>query len=244
MFRRYRIWNDKDKKWETTKFAISPSGNIINLKTFQEVDPEIYIPVSCIEHKDMTGELLYENDIINRIDDEGSSDNALIELDCTGIIAGIYDIGDSTYMPSDDIMDYQSRVVLKVGNINENPDLMPLCLYWVTTPDGDEDWFIIERTPMLAGKLHEGYEGYGDWYADAKKIMEIPKDIKVDIGWPDREIMIKLGAKYLHEESPRLVKIGGSEYLEGRLESMIEAYRKRMSDFPKLGPTLNSMEKN
>jgi hypothetical protein len=45
---------------------------------------------------------------------------------------------------------------------------MPIHLYWVTTPDHSEDWFILARTRRSAAKFHDIYEGYDDQYATAQ----------------------------------------------------------------------------
>ena len=41
-------------------------------------------------------------------------------------------------------------------------------LYWVTTDDHDEDWFIMASTAQAARRYHTEYEGYspGDAHAE------------------------------------------------------------------------------
>jgi hypothetical protein len=44
-------------------------------------------------------------------------------------------------------------------------------LYWVTTLDRDEDWFIFARTPRQAASYHEDYEGYETGDAKAHQVI-------------------------------------------------------------------------
>ena len=45
-------------------------------------------------------------------------------------------------------------------------------LYWVTTEDHDEDWFIVASSPEEASKYHEDMEGYVPGDADATAFNE------------------------------------------------------------------------
>jgi len=38
---------------------------------------------------------------------------------------------------------------------------VPVTLYWVSTADHDEDWFIFAKSTRSAAKFHADYEGYG-----------------------------------------------------------------------------------
>ena len=44
-------------------------------------------------------------------------------------------------------------------------------LYWVTTPDHDEDWFIFADSASSARAYHEHYEGYGKGDASSRLIV-------------------------------------------------------------------------
>ena len=57
-------------------------------------------------------------------------------------------------------------------------------LYWVTTADHDEDWFIVARTARSAANFHEDYEGYDRYDAKAEKIMSVPVNLKLKNGEP------------------------------------------------------------
>jgi hypothetical protein len=44
-------------------------------------------------------------------------------------------------------------------------------LYWVTTQDHDEDWFIFAESAKSARTYHEDYEGYGKGDAHSRLIV-------------------------------------------------------------------------
>lgn len=95
-------------------------------------------------------------------------------------------------------------------------------LYWVTTPDHDEDWFIVASSSQVACKLHEDMEGYNPGEATAEAVLDIPRDVPVEKGWPPEELLHSLGAEFLHDDQPRVVKIGGKTYCEGMLASTLD----------------------
>jgi len=45
-------------------------------------------------------------------------------------------------------------------------------LYWVTTEDHAEDWFIVANNPQEAATFHEEMEGYDPGDATAEMILE------------------------------------------------------------------------
>ena len=49
-------------------------------------------------------------------------------------------------------------------------------LYWVTTENHDEDWFIVASSPEEASKYHEKMEGYNIGDAEAEEVLDIPKN--------------------------------------------------------------------
>lgn len=94
-------------------------------------------------------------------------------------------------------------------------------LYWVTTEDHHEDWFIVASSLKEACKFHEDYEGYDPGEAKAEKVLTIPKGIFTEKGWPSEELLIELGAKFISKDNIRVVEIEGRKYSEGMLESLI-----------------------
>lgn len=106
-------------------------------------------------------------------------------------------------------------------------------LYWVTTEDHHEDWFIVAATSEEACEFHENSEGYDPGEANAEKVLNIPKNLYMETGWPSEELLITLGAKFIQKGNIRVVEIEGRKFSEGMLESLIceicddqfEAYR-------------------
>ncbi len=104
-------------------------------------------------------------------------------------------------------------------------------LYWVTTEDHCEDWFIIASSKAEAANWFELEEGYDKGDATAQEILEIPAGIQLERidaeysdgwpGWPTEEILIALGATFTNYESPRIVKIAGKTFCEGLLEDIL-----------------------
>jgi hypothetical protein len=84
-------------------------------------------------------------------------------------------------------------------------------LYWVTTEDHDEDWFVIASSQKEAVQLHEKMEGYDPGDAAAEEILEIPEKMDVETGWPSNEILSALGAKFLLTGPARVVVIRDNE---------------------------------
>ncbi len=94
-------------------------------------------------------------------------------------------------------------------------------LYWVTTEDHGEDWFIVATSPEEASKYHEDMEGYGQGDANAEEVLHIPEDVSAEIGWPSDELLVSVGATFLINEQSRVVEINGRKYCEGMLEATI-----------------------
>jgi hypothetical protein len=94
-------------------------------------------------------------------------------------------------------------------------------LYWVTTDDHDEDWFIVASSSQAASNAHENREGYNPGDARAEAIVEIPESVPAEPGWPSEELLRSLGAEFLHDDQPRVVEIAGRKFCEGMLESRL-----------------------
>ena len=58
-------------------------------------------------------------------------------------------------------------------------------LYWCTTADGDEDWFVVAHSPREAKRFHEDAEGYERGDADAERVALLPPELHTDGGWKD-----------------------------------------------------------
>ena len=96
-------------------------------------------------------------------------------------------------------------------------------LYWVTTEDHAEDWFIVAIDPEEAATFHEEMEGYDPGDATAEMILKLPKGIVNDIGWPSDDVLQSCGANILVDGPTRIVEIGDRKFCEGLMESTIRA---------------------
>ena len=96
-------------------------------------------------------------------------------------------------------------------------------LYWVTTEDHDEDWFIVATCAEEAAKFHEEREGYNPGDATAEAIVEIPESVSAEIGWPPDEVLLAVGAKFLGDSQSRVVEIDGRKFCEGLMEETLRS---------------------
>ena len=94
-------------------------------------------------------------------------------------------------------------------------------LYWVTTEDHHEDWFIVASSLEEASMCHENMEGYNQGEAQAEEILDIPDGVYAESGWPTEELLLEVGAKFLLNEQSRVVEIEGRQFCEGMLEAVI-----------------------
>ncbi len=91
-------------------------------------------------------------------------------------------------------------------------------MYWVETADRAEDWFVVARSKRGAARWHEKAEGYASGDAVATLVLPIPSDLEAPEGWPSHELLEACGAKFQRSETPRVVDIQGTQYVEGYLE--------------------------
>ncbi len=100
-------------------------------------------------------------------------------------------------------------------------------LYWVTTADHDEDWFIVAVSARQARAYHEHYEGYGAGDARARLIVRDVRLNKFTNGKPPchaqmRELMALGFEDAGSVPDRRKVRFEGKTYTEGILESIVE----------------------
>jgi hypothetical protein len=101
-------------------------------------------------------------------------------------------------------------------------------LYWVETADGAEDWFVVARSARRAARWHERAEGYETGDAFAMLVLGIPSGLEPPSeGWPSRDLLTALGARFPRNETPQVVEIDGRRFIEGYLEAEI---RQRADD--------------
>ena len=96
-------------------------------------------------------------------------------------------------------------------------------LYWVTTEDHDEDWFVVAESSREAARFFEDFEGYDPGDAVAEAVLDIPGDVRAEMGWPPDELLEALGASALTSDGTRVVEIGGRRFAEGLLEETLRS---------------------
>ena len=98
----------------------------------------------------------------------------------------------------------------------------PVRLYWVSTPDHDEDWLIFAKSPRSAAKFHVDYEGYDPGEATAESILEAPDAAGPFPRHAQIDDLAALGFEILKSgDHGRSVKYGDRTFVEGHLESWV-----------------------
>jgi hypothetical protein len=99
-------------------------------------------------------------------------------------------------------------------------------LYWVTTVDHDEDWFIFARTSRSAADYHEQCEGYDTHDAKARLVIAQVQLPKYEQGPPPCHAqisdLIALGFEVVGADPyKRSVRFKGDLFIEGYLETLV-----------------------
>jgi hypothetical protein len=99
-------------------------------------------------------------------------------------------------------------------------------LYWVTTHDHDEDWFIFARTSRSAASYHEHYDGYNTGEARARLVIAQVRLPKYESGplpcHAQIADLIALGFEVVGADPYRRgVRFKGELYLEGELQTLV-----------------------
>src|ERR1035438_8836121 len=106
-------------------------------------------------------------------------------------------------------------------------------LYWVTTPDHDEDWFIFADSASSAQAYHEHYEGYGK--GDARSRLIVSNVILKEFmnGAPPCharfEDLYQIGIEAGTIPGRRKGRFNGEIFRNGILEAIIELGRQRQA---------------
>ena len=103
-------------------------------------------------------------------------------------------------------------------------------LYWVTTADHDEDWFIFAESARSAKRYHENYEGYGKGDARSRLMVRDVRLTKFTNGEPPCHAQLRELLALGFEDAgsvpnQRSVRFEGKTYTEGIQESMAVAVR-------------------
>lgn len=89
-------------------------------------------------------------------------------------------------------------------------------LYWVTTKDHDEDWFVVAKSDKEACSFHEEYEGYSPAEARAKKICFLPaKYYEEESYHAQLDLLEDIGFTTISGSPVRVVRRDGKIYREG-----------------------------
>jgi hypothetical protein len=97
-----------------------------------------------------------------------------------------------------------------------------LKLYWYSTADGDEDWFVVSRGAREARQWVAAAEGYGTGDVEVELIIPLPTNLQgTGEGWPDKDVLLGLGAQFVRPDTPRVVLLGERIFSEGMLESKV-----------------------
>ncbi len=98
-----------------------------------------------------------------------------------------------------------------------------LTLYWCQTADHDEDWFVVARRANDARVFFANQEGYDEGDVSVQAILVLPEAQQDggNRGWPALELLEACGAKILRWETPRVVELKGTRFVEGMLEQQI-----------------------
>jgi hypothetical protein len=95
---------------------------------------------------------------------------------------------------------------------------LPLGLYWCSTPDHEEDWFVVAHDADEAVCFHEEVEGYERGVASAYLVCLLPSELHDQfVGWPDRQVLEACGAEVLATPmgQPRVVRLAEQLFVEG-----------------------------
>jgi hypothetical protein len=110
-------------------------------------------------------------------------------------------------------------------------------LYWVTTEDHDEDWFIVASSPQEATQYYENMEGYDPGDAKAEEILDIPENVPVEkrliLQKLIRDIKVNNIMKHYQSEIPNMIDDIDKLYEDCRLKAVAfnniaEKIKKRM----------------
>jgi hypothetical protein len=89
-------------------------------------------------------------------------------------------------------------------------------LYWVTTKDHDEDWFVVAKSDTAACSFREEYEGYSPGEARAKKICSVPaKYYEEESCHAQLDLLEDIGFTVISDSPVRVVRRDGKIYREG-----------------------------
>jgi hypothetical protein len=92
-------------------------------------------------------------------------------------------------------------------------------LYWCTTPDQSDDWFVVAGSAREACRFFREEEGYGAGDVQAKVVAALPEQLaELPTGWPTNEVLVAAGARFIRFDTPRCVAFGQQTFTEGTFD--------------------------
>ena len=95
-------------------------------------------------------------------------------------------------------------------------------LYWVSTEDGHEDWFVVAPEAGAAARFHEREQGYNPGEARAMLLAKVPALAINATHYAGHDLLVACGAEILRCETPRVVKLNGRQFVEGVLQHVLD----------------------
>ena len=104
-------------------------------------------------------------------------------------------------------------------------------LYWCSTDDHAEDWFIIAENKRYAARFFAGFKGYEEQYIHVEKVCRVPASIGAkNPTIPDHNLIERCGGRFLSTEQPRVVEIAGRKFVEGLMDTELARLKDDLFD--------------
>lgn len=88
-------------------------------------------------------------------------------------------------------------------------------LYWVSTKDHDEDWFVLAASRKAAAKFFENSDGYAPGDATAVFLETLPVDQYFEEGYATYSLVRRLGYMKTRQNRLSVYRKNGKTFLEG-----------------------------
>ncbi|WP_117884309.1 GIY-YIG nuclease family protein [Aureibaculum luteum] len=98
-------------------------------------------------------------------------------------------------------------------------------LFWISSADGNEDWFVVGMDEYLAELHFSEMEGYELEYLSSKVICKVEFEdrdcLEKDVYFPSHEMLIKNGFHLISDEEPMIFWKDGIKYCQGDIRKNI-----------------------
>lgn len=100
-------------------------------------------------------------------------------------------------------------------------------LYWCTTRDRSEDWFVVETNARSARCGFADFNGYERQEVHAELVASAPIDRAGHCAAPqpgiaDDDDIVRFGGRVIRRDLPRIVYLNGRFFTEGGLQAAID----------------------